>query len=153
MIAKDGRSWHEVVTEDVLKQSPLFKDGDAVLLEQVVLALSPVQAEQGEELIRRGDLGREMFLIEQGEVEVIGADGKVIRTLKDGDVFGEVGVLTSKPRNATVRATMPTDLYRLDKKDFSRILRDNPNFANAIQQIAKERFNLVVDSNSLLAPS
>jgi len=85
-----------------------------------------------------------MYLIEQGEVEVIGADGNVIRVLSDGDVFGEVGVLNSAPRNATVRAKIPTDLYFLEKTAFSRILRDNPKFADSIQRIAKERFKTVV---------
>ena len=72
--------------------------------------------------------------------------------LSDGDVFGEVGVLMSAPRNATVRAKSPTDLYRLDKADFSRILRDNPNFATAIRQVAKERFSLDVKTESLTTP-
>ncbi len=152
MIAADGRRWHEVVTEDVLKQSPLFKEGDAVFLEQVIMALKPKQAAAGDQLITKGEIGRELYLIEQGEVEVLDDAGKVLKVLTDGDVFGEVGVLLSTPRNATVRARIPTDLYILEKSDFSRILRDNPNFATAIQQVAKERFNLNVKTESLIAP-
>ena len=152
LIAADGRRWHEVVTEDVLKQSQLFKDGDPVLLDQVIMALEPRQAHGGEVLLKKGELGREMFIIEQGEVEVLDDAGKVIKVLTDGDVFGEVGVLMSAPRNATVRAKSPTDLYRLDKADFSRILRDNPNFATAIRQVAKERFSLDVKTESLTTP-
>src|SRR5262249_11053691 len=70
MIKGDGRHWHEVVTEDVLKQSPLFKDGDPVFLEQVIMALEPMQVTAGQQLITRGDIGRELYIIEQGEVEV-----------------------------------------------------------------------------------
>jgi glucose-6-phosphate 1-dehydrogenase len=152
MIAADGRRWFEVVTEDVLKQSPLFRDGDAVFLEQVIMALKPKQAAAGEELITKGEVGREMYLIEQGEVEVLDDAGKVIRVLTDGDVFGEVGVLMSTPRNATIRAKIQTDLYVLAKSDFSRILRDNPNFAATIKQIAKERFDLNVKTEALITP-
>jgi glucose-6-phosphate 1-dehydrogenase len=152
LIAADGRRWHEVVTEDVLKQSPLFKEGDPVFLDQVIMALKPLQASAGDELIRRGDLGKELYLIEQGEVEVIDAAGAVIRVLKDGDTFGEVGLLMSQPRNATCRARTQTDLYVLEKPAFSRILRDNPLFAAAIQQVAKERFQVDVETTVLIAP-
>ena len=151
MIAADGRRWHEVVTEDVLKQSPLFRDGDAVFLEQVIMALTPIQVAAGDVLIAKGDIGREMYLIEQGEVEVLDAAGGVIRVLSDGDVFGEVGVLLSKARNATCRAKIPTDLYVLAKADFSRILRDNPVFAETIQKVAKERFRVDVETESLIS--
>ena len=136
MIAKDGRRWFEVVTEDVLKQSPLFRDGDPVFLEQVIMALKPRQAAAGEQLITRGEIGRELYLIEQGEVDVIDENGVVIKVLTDGDVFGEIGVLMSTRRTADVRARTSCDLFVLDKSDFSRILRDNPQFAKAILQVA-----------------
>jgi glucose-6-phosphate 1-dehydrogenase len=152
MIAADGRRWHEVITEDVLKQSPLFKGGDTVFLEQVIMALKPKQAAAGEQLIVKGDIGRELFIIEQGEIEVLDDTGKVLKVLTDGDVFGEVGVLLSTPRTATCRAKSPTDLYVLEKGDFSRILRDNPTFATAIQQVAKERYSLTIKTEALIAP-
>ncbi len=146
MIALDNRRWFEIVTEDVLKQSPLFKDGDPLFLDQVIMALKPRQAAAGEQLITKGDIGREMYLIEQGEIEVLDDAGRVIKVLRDGDVFGEIGVLMSTPRTATCRAKIPTDLYVLEKSDFSRILHDNPKFASAIRQVAHERFNVPVDS-------
>ena len=137
----------------VLKQSPLFRDGDPVFLEQVIMALKPRQAAAGEQLITRGEIGRELYLIEQGEVDVLDENGLVIKVLTDGDVFGEVGVLLSTPRNATVRARIPTDLYVLEKADFSRILRDNPNFATTIRTVAKERFDITMKTEALIAPS
>src|SRR5262249_18646142 len=122
-----------------------------VFLEQVIMALEPMQVTAGQQLITRGDIGRELYIIEQGEVEVIDDTGKVIDVLRDGDVFGEVGVLMSKPRTATCRAKISTHLYALGKSAFSRILRDNPNFAAAISRIARERYN-VVNHDTLLEP-
>jgi glucose-6-phosphate 1-dehydrogenase len=145
MIAADGRRWFEVVTEDVLKQSPLFKDGDPVFLDQVLMALVPRQVAAGEVLIRKGDSGCEMFLIEQGEVEVLDDAGGVRRVLNDGDVFGEIGLLDATPRSATVRARIPTDLYVLPHAAFQRILRDNPQFATAIRTVAKDRYNVQIE--------
>ncbi|HEY0192877.1 MAG TPA: glucose-6-phosphate dehydrogenase, partial [Kofleriaceae bacterium] len=152
MIAADGRRWFEVVTADVLKQSPLFKDGDPVFLEQVIMALKPKQVAAGECVVAKGEIGRELYLIEQGEIEIVGDDGEVIKLLTDGDVFGEVGVLTSTPRTASCRAKSPTDLYVPAKADFSRILRDNPSFASAIRHIAQERYNLNVKPETLTTP-
>ena len=45
------------------------------------------------------------------------------------------------------------DLFVLDKADFSRILRDSPQFAKAVQQVAKERYNLNVQTQALIAPT
>lgn len=152
LIAKDGRRWHEVVTEEVLRKVPLFKDCDDLFLEQVIMSLRSKQVAKGELVIRRGDIGRELYLIARGRVEVQGPSGEVIRVLRDGDLFGEVGVLLSRPRNADVKATRDCDLFVLEKADFSRILRDHPQFADAVRTVAQERYRLEVDTSTLMKP-
>jgi glucose-6-phosphate 1-dehydrogenase len=152
LIARDGRKWHEVVTEEVLKKVPLFKGGDMFFLEQVLMALRSHQVARGERIITRGDIGRELYLVARGEVEVLDEHGEVMKVLADGDVFGEIGILMSCPRIADVRAKTSCDLFVLDKADFSRILRVNPQFASAIQQVARERYNLNVHTSTLTAP-
>jgi glucose-6-phosphate 1-dehydrogenase len=152
LIKRDGRRWHEVVTEEVLKKVPLFKDGDMLFLEQVIMALRAQQVARGDLIIKKGDIGRELYLVARGEVAVLDDVGKVIKVLTDGDIFGEIGVLMSKPRTADVRAKTSCDLFVLDKSDFSRILRDNPRFATAIQAVAKERYDLNVHTDALTAP-
>ena len=136
-----SRRWFEVVTEDVLKQSPLFRDGDSVFLEQVIMALQAAAGRgAASTIITRGEIGPRAVPDRAGRGRGARRDGVVLKVLSDGDVFGEIGVLMSTPRNATVRAKIPTDLYVLAKADFARILRDNPNFATAIKTVAKERF-------------
>jgi glucose-6-phosphate 1-dehydrogenase len=152
LIAKDGRRWHEVVNEEVLKRVPLFKDGDMLFLEQVIMALRSAQVEAGDLVIRKGEMGRELYLIARGSVEVLDEKGQAIKVLSDGDIFGEMGVLLSRPRSADIRAKTSCDLFVLDKSDFSRILRDNPAFANAVQQVAKERYSVNVATSALIAP-
>ena len=82
---------------------------------------------------------------------MIGANGQLIKVLKDGDIFGEMVVLLSTPRVADVRAETSCALFVLSKSDFSRILRDNPHFATAVQQVAKERYSLNLNTAALLA--
>src|SRR5205085_7260352 len=83
LIQRDGRRWHEVVTEEVLKKVAIFKTGDPLFLSQVMMALRPRQAAAGETIIQKGDIGREMYLLARGEVEVVDDAGKVVKTLKD----------------------------------------------------------------------
>jgi len=150
LIERDGRRWFELVTEEVLKKVALFKDADPLLLSQVIMALRPTMVAANEMVIKKGDIGRELYLLARGEVEVLDDAGKVIKTLKDGDIFGEVGLLMSTPRTANVRAKTGCDLFVLDKADFSRILRDHQQFANGVLQVAKDRYNLTIKAEQLL---
>ena len=67
-----------------------------------MMALRPRMVVPGEQIIKKGDIGREMYVLARGEVEVLDDAGKVVKTLKDGDFFGEIGVLTSLPRTAKI---------------------------------------------------
>jgi glucose-6-phosphate 1-dehydrogenase len=150
LIERDGRHWFEVVTTDLLEKLPLFKGADPLLLNSIILALHSADVAQGETIINRGDIASEMYLICRGEVEVIDVHGKVIRTLKDGDFFGEIGLLMTTPRTATVRAKTLCDLFVLEKTAFGRILRDYPQFAEQIMKTAKERYDVVVSAEELM---
>jgi glucose-6-phosphate 1-dehydrogenase len=150
LIERDGRRWYEIVTREVLERVPLFKGGDPVFLNQISMALKPCVATTGAVIINKGDQGNEMFLICRGEVEVLDGQGKVMTTLREGDIFGEVALLLSEPRTATVRAKTMCDLFVLDKGDFGRILRDQQQFAAAIKKIALERYNRQVAVEQLI---
>jgi len=142
LIERDGRRWFEVVTADLLKRVALFQNGDLLFLSQVIQALRPRMVEVGETIIRKGEIGREMYLLARGEVEVLDDSGAVMKVLKDGDFFGEVALLMSTPRVANVRARSSCDLFVLDKADFNRILHDHPQFAQGVMEVAKERYSV-----------
>jgi len=150
LVEKDGRRWFEVITPDVLEQLPLFEGADPLLLNSIIMALHADAAAEGEVIIEQGDMAKEMYLLCRGEVEVLDASGNVLKTLKDGDFFGEVGILMSTPRTATIRAKTLCDLFVLQKSDFGRILKDHPQFADNIKQIAKERYHLAVSADDLM---
>src|SRR5262249_54868284 len=122
LIERDGRRWYEVITPEVLTRSELFRGGDDLLLNAVIMALHPRVVAAGEIIITKGEMGREMYFLCRGEVDVLTDGGPVV--LKDGDVFGEIALLLSQPRIATVRAKTMCDLFVLDKGEFFRILRD-----------------------------
>jgi glucose-6-phosphate 1-dehydrogenase len=152
LIERDGRRWFEVIDRETLERVPLFRGGDPLLLSQVSMAVRPRAAAPEEEIVKKGEVGSEMYLICRGEVEVLDGGGRVLATLREGDCFGEMALLLSEPRNATVRAKTLCDLFVLEKADFCRILRDHQQFAHAIKEVARARYNKTVAAEQLLAP-
>ena len=112
--------------------------------------LRPEVVKAGHTIIRKGAMGREMYILVRGEAEVVDEAGDVLKTFKDGDFFGEIALLMHTPRTATVRAKTGCDLVALDKTSFTRILRDHPQFAAGIQKVAKERYTLEVRTEHLM---
>ncbi len=112
--------------------------------EQMTLAEHLVHAPfvRGDTLTRQGAVAHWLYLIVQGEAEVLvdnaGARTR-IATLHDGDFFGEMGMLTGEPRTATVVATSDVDCYRLDKVGFAKVLMARPNMAEEISAVLEQR--------------
>jgi glucose-6-phosphate 1-dehydrogenase len=152
LLEKDGRRWFEVVTPDVLEESPLFKGADPLLLSAVILALRPMTVAPGEAIIRQGEESTEMYFICRGEVEVLDLKGEIVNQLQDGQFFGEVALLLTTARTADVRAKTLSDLFVLSQNDFKRILRDHPQFAERILQVAKDRYDLALSVNEFMTP-
>ena len=153
LIERDGRHWFEVVTPDILEKSPLFKNADPLLLNTAIMALQPMAVGPGIAIVRKGDLADEMYLICRGKVEVIDDAGNVISTLEDGEFFGEIGLLMSIPRTATVKTKTLCDLFVLHRSDFLHILNDHPKFAETITEVARERYEVVITREDLLTPT
>jgi glucose-6-phosphate 1-dehydrogenase len=150
LIERDGRRWFEVINTEILERCELFKGAAPQFLNALLMALRPTVASAGETIITKGEMAAEMYLICRGEVEVLDGHGHVVANIKDGGFFGEVGVLLSQPRTATVRAKTLCDLFVLEKADFSRILRENPQFADRVTNVAKERYNLALAAEQLM---
>jgi len=147
LIDSDGQHWYEVITPEVLERSELFRGGDEVFLSAVIMALRPQVAAPGETIITKGEVGKEMYFLCRGEVEVLSDMGTIVLT--DGDVFGEIALLLSRPRTATVRAKTLCNLFVLEKVDFLRILRENPQFAEKVTEIARKRFKVELADDGL----
>jgi len=61
-------------------------------------------------------------------------------------------MLMTKRRRATVKALTYCAIYTLDKRDFSKVLMDQPQFAKRMMQVARERYNIIVDVKEWLMP-
>jgi glucose-6-phosphate 1-dehydrogenase len=140
LIERDGRHWVEIINRDVLEKVPLFQGSDPVFLRNLAMMLQPVVFSAGDYIIRKGDPGSEMYIICRGQVEVLDAAGKRLTVLGEGDFFGELSLLLSAPRTASIRAIASCDLFVLGQSDFNRVLTVYPQFANSLREAARKRY-------------
>jgi small-conductance mechanosensitive channel len=95
-----------------------------------------------ESIVRQGQKGNSMFVVHRGSVNVQRKeDGavKTLRTLREGDFFGEMGLLTGEPRVATVVALEETEVLEIDNLCLKPILEENPELAESFSRIIEER--------------
>jgi hypothetical protein len=125
---------------DFIERAPLFQGASHELVREMALQLRPVVFTPGDFIFRAGQYGRNMYFISRGTVEIIAPDGTTVLTkLTDGQFFGELALLFSQPRTASVRAVDYCDLYTLDKDTFDHVLTRYPEFAAQIKEEADRR--------------
>ena len=121
-----------------LAEMPLFADLNEDERAEVAARVQEVTVEADTTLALQGDNAYELFVIEDGEAEVR-RDGQTIASLGEGDVFGEIGVLVTGTRRATVVATTPMRLIAMFSRDFKQVERRMPGIADKLREIMRER--------------
>jgi CRP-like cAMP-binding protein len=117
---------------------PLFGGLDEADLAAVAAAASEVEANKGESLATEGDIGHALYAIESGTAQV-SSNGTALRTLGPGDVFGEIAVLASGRRTASVVATSPMRLIALFKPGVWALEKQAPEAAERLRALVAER--------------
>jgi ATP-binding cassette subfamily B protein len=111
-----------------LRAVPLFAHLSTDELAAVTRLLVHERYPPGADIVRQGDSGDRLYVIEYGQVDVLVEEEhreRCVNTLEEGDYFGELAVLGEQARSATVRATRPTSLLALSRNDFEElVLRD-----------------------------
>lgn len=133
----------QVATElhrDILAKVPIFAGATPEFIRDIILHMSPVVFTPGDFVVRKGEIGEEMFFISKGSVDVVSEDESIVfATLHEGAFFGEIALLLSTPRTATIKATDYCDMYSLNKNTFDRVLAKYPDFAESVRELAEER--------------
>jgi MFS transporter/cyclic nucleotide-binding protein len=138
LLAIDRRATVPVVELALLRSLPLFAPLGPPALESLARELLPVKAAAGEELVHEGEPGELFYAVADGELEV-SADGRPLRTLRRGDSFGEIALLHSVPRTASVRATTPAMLYTLARGPFLAAVAAHPLASEEAERAVGER--------------
>jgi CRP/FNR family transcriptional regulator, cyclic AMP receptor protein len=98
--------------------------------------------QDGDVIVRQGDPGDSMFVVQQGQVEVVSErEGSEFRLalLGEGEFFGEMAIFERKPRSATVRAKGQARVLSIDKKNFLSRVHDDPSIAYRLVQTMSRR--------------
>jgi CRP-like cAMP-binding protein len=123
---------------ELLKRVPLFSKLDKKGLQDVAHIADELDLRAGKEMATEGDRGREFFVLLKGEAEVR-RGGERINTMKEGDFFGEIALVTKMPRTATVTATSDVDVLVITERDFDSLLKKSPEIGRAVAEALAER--------------
>ena len=101
--------------------------------------MSEVEVEAGAKVVTLDDYGTAIYFIEQGHADVLTDGGEPTQTLGPGDTFGEIALLLTGERTATVVARTPMQLLSLSDQDFQRIRARVPELERLLRRLGAER--------------
>jgi CRP/FNR family cyclic AMP-dependent transcriptional regulator len=123
---------------ELLRQVPLFAGCSKRELGEIATLADELGFPAGRKLIEEGKTGREFFVLIEGEVDVR-AKGRKVDTMNDGAFFGEMALVSARPRNATVTTTTPVRVLVVNEPAFRRLLRDAPQIQLKVLQALADR--------------
>lgn len=118
---------------------PVFADLPAEELEPLAAAMDEAETEEGAKVVTVDDYGTSIYFVEEGQAVVLDGDGEAIEALGPGDTFGEIGLLLTGQRTATVVGRTPMQLLSLSGQDFERIRARVPEVERSLRRLGVER--------------
>lgn len=122
----------------VLQQVAMLRVLPVPAIDTLALRLAHVDVEAGQDVFSQGDVGDRFYVIADGEADVV-RDGRLIRTMRSGEAFGEIALLRSTTRTTTVRARTALRLYTLDGQDFVSVISGYRSSSRAADALVLER--------------
>ena len=139
-----------------LKKVRIFQDCEAGLLVELVLKLRPQVYSPGDYICRKGDIGKEMYIIKEGKLAVVADDGVTqYALLTAGSCFGEISILNiqgskmGNRRTANIRSIGYSDLFCLSKDDLMEAVIEYPDAKKVLEARGRE----ILTSQGLLDDS
>jgi CRP-like cAMP-binding protein len=117
--------------EETLAQVPLFSGVKPKELKKLEKRMSERAFNEGDEITREGESGIGFFVIEDGNATV-SVGGNIVRTLGPGEHFGEVALIDSGPRSATIIATTDLRCRGMSAWEFKPFVEEHPEVAWAL---------------------
>jgi ATP-binding cassette subfamily B protein len=130
------------ITVERLRLTPLLRDLDPALLDEVSHRFVPEQVLADRLVLQEGDPGDRFYIIVRGRVAVSkgGAGGaQTVAVLETGDHFGEIALLRDVPRTATIRTLTPCTFLTLQRGHFLELIERIPDLAPALERVARRR--------------
>jgi CRP-like cAMP-binding protein len=128
-----------VVDRSRIAAIPVLADLPAPELDELAAAMREVNIEAGAKVVSLDDWGTAVYFIEQGEAEVLFDGGEATQALGPGEAFGEISLVLTEQRTATVVARTPMRLLSLAGQDFERIRERVPELESSLRRLGLER--------------
>lgn len=130
-----------------LRRVPIFADCEPGLLREIVIKLRSQVYSPGDYICRKGDVGKEMYIVKSGCLQVVGQDGvTVLATLSEGNYFGEISILDlteiGNRRTADVRSVGFSDLLCFSKDNLLEALTDYPEARTQLEERGRQLLNI-----------
>ena len=136
--AADISAYVPAVEVGILERIPMLRLLDPTALEALALGSHVEEVERGRVVIRQGDAGDRVYVIDAGRYDVI-ADGHLVNTLERGDIFGEIALIADVPRTATVSAVEDGRLLAIDRATFLETLAQCPGTLATFEEVVGRR--------------
>lgn len=127
-----------------LKEVEIFKDLNDEEKERLNNLGSVLDVKNGEILINEGEEGDSFYIVLQGSF-IVSSKGNVIKVLKEGEIFGEMALITGGKRTATCKAIEDSNVFRMDKEGFFHFIKEHPEAGIKILRIISERLKDTTD--------
>jgi CRP/FNR family cyclic AMP-dependent transcriptional regulator len=125
---------------DQLRAVRLFSSLSKKELERLSQWTDQISVKEGHELAREGEFAHEFFVIEEGTADVL-KDGERIAELGPGDFFGEIGLIETERRTASVVATTPMELIVMFQREFKQMEQEMPAVADRVRAAIRARLD------------
>ncbi len=144
------------VSSERLREIGIFGGLSDDVLTRLVEKLKPIRVMPGDLLFKEGDAARELYVVIDGEVEVLKKSRRSrdvrVAILGPNDSFGEMSIIDVQPRSATVRAVGPSRLLKMTSEDLDQLYRnDLKSYALITLNIARELSRRLRVTDGILA--
>jgi len=123
---------------ELLKRVPLFAECSKKELGEIARVSDEMDVGQGSVLTREGDSGREFFVLVEGVAEVR-RKGRKVSTMKPGDFFGEIALVSDRPRTATVTVAAPGRVLVMTDRAFRELMQRMPSIQRKVLAAVVDR--------------
>ncbi len=122
-----------------LRRIQIFQDAPEELLAALPAYLTHHSFPVGQKIVIQGTAGDSLYLLRKGQVQVIREPDILLATLESGDIFGEMALVLSEPRTATVKAVTPCEVMRLSRLAFETAIQPFPEVYRRLQELSNQR--------------
>jgi ATP/ADP translocase len=141
---REGRMLNRVEIVLHLRSLELFSTLTTRQLSELANVVREERHPAGAIIVREGEFGDCMYVVEAGEVDVI-ADGRLLAHMGPREYFGEMSLFDGETRSATVSATTRVRLLRLERQALFQVIDDHPGIAIALCQTMSRRVRNIID--------